>query len=124
MANELETLPFGNGNPEIPNWSVGQKVIVRGFNTERIATITRITDGRNGTVYVGDAKYDSCGHERGGNQGRYSSFQKTWIKVPTVEEIQKVNIKIIRSRIMGMSMKDIPDDKILKIWEIIKPEKT
>ena len=50
---------------ELGEWKVGEKVVVDRRMREYIRPITKITDGRGGTIYVENSKYDSKGWERG-----------------------------------------------------------
>jgi len=54
---------------ELGGWKIGQECLLGGssLNPDSIVKVTRITDGRDGTIYVGDTAFDTHGSQRGGD---------------------------------------------------------
>jgi len=56
---------------ELGDWKVGQEVYLDQTNGfKAIKRIERITDGRNGTIYVYGYSFDKQGHQRGDSWNR------------------------------------------------------
>jgi hypothetical protein len=62
---------------ELGKWKVGQKVTLRGNNSLSIKPITKITDGRGGTIYAGDYKFDERGRERTSDSWHFRTITLT-----------------------------------------------
>ena len=73
---------------ELGEWKVGQEVIVYGSgfaHTNTISKITRITDGRGGTIYIEKTAYDRWKHERTSD-----SWYSKYIKIATESDKEEV----------------------------------
>lgn len=101
---------------ELGQWKVGQQVYIEGSSLRCIKTISRITDGRDGTIYVNDKggigaySFDIHGWERGGNEWRRVHI------VPATEEHKKM-LKAMwaRTRLQAIKWSELSDDKALEI---------
>jgi hypothetical protein len=83
MANDLQ---------ELGEWKVGMEVVVNGpYNSRKISKISKITDGRGGTVLVDDKTYDARGFGRGGDVWtRYHIVPLTpELKMEVILEVRK-----------------------------------
>lgn len=128
-AKELQTI----SSPDNKNiWTVGGKVAVskRGYDTA-IRTISRITDGRGGTIYIpctnmlgnvtGEDAYDLYGRGRGG--GDWDS-----ITIRPIGEIEETEIKKkflankLRQGLQKKGWSGVPDDIIIGIYEYLKTQ--
>ena len=94
---------------ELGEWKVGLPVLLTkgGIGSyESITKITRITDGRGGTVYAGDLSFDIHGRGRSGDKWHSANIQ------PATEED--------RIRIRGMNARN----RLSKIkWHELDPKK-
>lgn len=67
-------------------WTTGQQIIVYGgMGYRKITKIDRITDGRDGTIYVGKDAFDKHGSMRGGD-----IWNRSHIVPATEKEIQEI----------------------------------
>ena len=86
-------------------WEVGQKVIYSSQMGESIVAITRITDGRGGTVYVGKEMFDASGQARGGG-----SWSTRSIHPLTEEKKNSIIGANVRAKLSGFNWNTLPDD--------------
>ena len=108
---------------KLGEWYVGQKVIEETHLSKRLTTITRITDGRGGTLYteykslgatVNINAYDKDGWMRGGG-----AWSKSRIQPATPEAVKELKVQITRRKIEQISWRKIPDDTILEIKDFL-----
>lgn len=103
---------------ELDKWKVGQEVIVsRGSYNERLAKITRITSGRDGTVFVSDIAFDLLGHERG---NRDNVWSRAYMYPATSEDIEKIAVKNRRAKVCSYHWDNLSDDQITYIFKLIQ----
>jgi len=117
-TEELKELTGQMGFGQHATWTVGQTVIVRNHGSlsdQRVTTITRITSGRGGTIYVGDLAYDSRGHQRGSDTWGGSSLYPA-----TPEAVKEIKSAKARKLLAGFPWSKLSDDDILKLWEEVK----
>jgi hypothetical protein len=86
-------------------WTVGQKVIVYGTQTRHVGEISRITDGRGGTIYVGEASYDINGHQRGS-----TLWGGSHLELSTPEALQAIRAERAKNLLSKFNWHSLPDD--------------
>lgn len=102
---------------ELDKWKVGQAVVVyRGRNDEYLSKVTRITNGRNGTIYVNDLSFDLQGWERG-NQDHWN---RTSISPATGEDIARIIAANRRTKVCTYRWRDLSDDQITSVFKLIQ----
>lgn len=127
MANELQQLAKKDGSLL---WVVGGKVLVEtGGGNRYIETIGRITDGRDGTIYLVPRKplaegekqesYDVGGYLRGGSM--WNRCRCTPI-TPEQEIAFRHEFKVtaFRRRLAKADWTKVPDDEVEKIYTILR----
>jgi len=108
MPNQLQ---------ELGQWKVGQLVLVSsgGINSyEGISPITKITDGREGTIIVGEMLFDVNGKERTTDQW----YGKT-IRPATEEDRIRIRGKNARNRIYKVKWLELDPAKAIEIEKIL-----
>lgn len=107
---------------ELGQWKVGNKVIVshRGssLQPDYTAPISRITDGRNGTVYIKvkrsleeiERAYDKNGFERGGDV-----CSSSIIEPATPEKIEKLVAERTKIRLRYFDWNKLTDTQALQL---------
>lgn len=102
-------------------WHVEDKVVISGRITDTLGQISRITSGRNGTVYVkalnGNAEiaYDSEGNMRSS-----SSWSVGNIRLATDEDIKSIQASIKKTKLNSFDMKELTDDDAIEIIALIR----
>ena len=102
---------------ELGQWKVGQMVLVIGsMNSgyEGIKPISRITDGRGGTIYVEDKAYDIYGGLRGGD-----TWNKWNIQPATDADAIRIRGTNARRRIANFKWNDLDPAKAVEIEKIL-----
>jgi len=61
---ELKGTPSYRHYSKGVTWTVGMEVFIQSDRHMSIRPISRITDGRGGTIYVGESAYDKSGRKR------------------------------------------------------------
>ena len=99
-----------NGESVKHTWEVGQKVVLSTSMGEGVATITRITDGRGGTVYVGKEMFDASGSLRGGD-----TWQRRKIEPLTQEKYNEILAQNIREKLKRFNWGSLPNEIAIEI---------
>jgi hypothetical protein len=105
---------------ELGPWKVGQEVALSypsPQNRDAIKSIERITDGRNGTIYVDNMAFDVHGRERTSNQWTFHSIS---VLTPEVKEnIIKTNRKnkLVQFKFSSLTI-DQASNLVLKMREM------
>jgi len=99
---------------ELGDFKVGQQVYcVSRASTANISVIDRITDGRNGTIYVNGISYDAKGHQRG-------DIWSTGTITPATEEHRRSMIaKRARYRLAKYEWQKLSDDDAILIEKLL-----
>ena len=105
---------------ELGQWKVGQEVVLSypaPQDRETIKTIERITDGRNGTIYVDNMAFDLHGRQRNSNSWTFFSIS---VVTPDIKEgIIKKNRRIKLRQFDFKSLTfDQASDLVLKMREM------
>ena len=99
---------------ELGNWKLGQKVLVSNNYGDSIIAIDRITNGRNGTIYIKDLSFDISGHQRGG--GTWNSYI---IKPATEEDIIRIKGRNSISRLSKINWSKLSPAKAIEIEDLL-----
>jgi len=104
---------------ELEQWKVGQKVIVHGNSNgcfrDSIATITRITDGRGGTIYTDDYAFDLRGCERSSD-----TWHSKFIEPATEEDRMRIKGEVSKSWLVGYRWPNLTGEQAIKIEALLK----
>ena len=102
---------------ELGQWKVGMRVLHTGSSIggESIYTVSRITDGRGGTIYIGNDAYDIEGSSRGG-----STWHHTHISPATAEDIQRIKGKVANSYLRNYDWQELTGEQSLRAEEALK----
>jgi hypothetical protein len=106
---------------ELGKWKVGQTVCVKHRDNVEIDIISRITDGRGGTLYLTNSEksFDLEGLSRGKTNcpvwGRY-----TYISEVNKQEIENIKTNSIRTSLSKINWHEVSNEKILQINEFLK----
>ena len=99
---------------ELGDFKVGQQVYCESRLNTSISTIDRITDGRNGTIYVNGTSYDSKGYQRG-------DIWATGTITPATEEHKRSMIaKRARYRLARYEWQKLSDDNAIAIEKLLR----
>lgn len=121
-AKELQEITATDGTV----WKVGDKVLLTrcGLAGEAICPITRITDGRGGTIYVGDGNlatgepyeipFDLKGNKRASND-----WSTTGIQLATDEDYTRIRRKRMRNRIANVAWGSLPLEVAEKVYNAL-----
>ena len=113
-ANKLEKIEH-NGI----TWTVGDKVVVRTNHNSYIAIISRITDGRGGTIYVksknGENNFDLLGNQRGTDIWNGSIIERA-----TQEDTKLMRGKIAISRLKNFNWASLSPELAIEIRDFLK----
>jgi hypothetical protein len=104
---------------ELGQWKVGQIVVSHSGGTggvERLLKITRITDGRGGTIYIEDIAFDLYGHERTSN----SAWHSKSISPATEEDIKRIVLEDMRRYLQNFDWSKQSDVQVSLVYKIIK----
>ena len=100
-------------------WVTGQKVVVDRCQSESIRTISRITKGWGGTVYVKEGEsetaFDRFGHQRGGG-----TWSQALIKPATESDIIRVKGKIARNQLARFNWSELDPLKAIGIRDKLR----
>ena len=101
---------------ELGEWKVGQKVLLRFGNMgqESITSITRITDGRGGTIYLNDMAFNVNGSQRGGGV-----WDRSHISVGTEADVIRIRGKNARYRLSKVSWMELDPAKAIEIEKLL-----
>jgi len=107
MAKELQ---------ELGNWKVGMLVYDNGnsYRPESLTRITRITDGRGGTIYVGESSFDINGSQRGSD-----TWSKQRIQVATPVDLQRIKENNAIERLSRFDWKSLRGDQAVIIQDTL-----
>ena len=115
---KLEKLDGPNGIV----WMVGDKAVVVARHFEFIVTITRITNGRGGTIYAKAARedapeiaYDSKGRQRGSDSWNHND-----ISPATQEDITRIRAKVARLQLSRFSWVNLHPDIAMEIRDYLR----
>lgn len=79
-----------------------------------ITKITRITDGRGGTIYVGEAPrekvFDIRGHQRG-----ETGFSGSYIRIATLEDSKKLALDIRKRKLESFNFHGLTPEQCSEI---------
>lgn len=107
---------------ELGEWKVGMEALMEhggsSLSPDEIVVVSRITDGRNGTIYIKSRNpavtteyaFDTHGNQRGG--GAWSS---AYIKPLTEEMRTKLQQQNRRSKLVHFKWKELPFEQSDKI---------
>ena len=103
---------------ELGEWTVGKRVVVEYMGTsamagKKLAYISRITTGRDGTIYVNDTPYTKEGRSRGGND----SWGGSRIYPATAQDIQSIVVESNRNFFRNLNWDKLSDETILALRE-------
>lgn len=107
-------MPKAKELQELGEWKVGQEVLIRGSGLS-IRPITRITDGRGGTIYAGDNSFDKNGRQRGGDGWLYLRY----ITPVTEEDRIEITGKNARFRISHVEWHNLEPSKAIEIEKLL-----
>jgi hypothetical protein len=104
-------------------WAVGDKVIVSDRLSEYVATITRITDGRGGTIYTKkinrenapEIAYDTTGRGRGAD-----IWNTKDIHPATQEDISRIKGKVARLQLSNFKWIQLSPDIAIEIRDYLR----
>lgn len=102
---------------ELGQWKVGQAVLLTmggANNTESVVPITQITDGRGGTIYVGDYLFDANGHQRTSNE-----WTRAYIQPAVEADITRIKGKNARYRISKVDWRSLDPVKAIEIEKLL-----
>ena len=102
---------------EIGQWKVGQPVLVQmggASRRESIAPISKITDGRGGTIYVGEQLFDTDGHQRTSD-----SWNRAFIQPATEADVIRIKGKNARFRIANYDWQNLDPSKAIEIEKLL-----
>lgn len=101
---------------ELGQWKVGQKVLLTTGNIrqESIVPITKITDGRGGTIYVGNMLFDIMGAQRGND-----IWYKSYIAPATEEDAMRIRGKNSRHRLSKVKWLELDPKKAIEIEKLL-----
>ena len=102
---------------ELGGWKVGMTVLVTeggAGNYESITPITRITDGRGGTIYAKNLSFDIHGRERSGD-----SWHITHIQPATDEDRIRIRGKNARHRLSKINWNELDPKKAIEIEALL-----
>jgi hypothetical protein len=110
-----ETITMAKEIQEIGQWKVGMLVIDNGNAgcPERIMKIDRITDGRNGTIHIGNTAFDINGRQRGGDAWSMH------ISPATDEDIHRVKGSVAKRRLGSFNWDSITGDQALQLEQVL-----
>jgi hypothetical protein len=110
---------------KLGNFVVGQDVLVTTTYEEYLSAITRITDGRGGTIYVKKPKsgveqaYNQHGNSRGGD-----GWHTSTIRVPTQEDLNNLKrrqyVQACKEAFLKINFNDIGMPHLKELYEVIK----
>lgn len=101
---------------EIGEWKVGQKVLVVGgrINREGIYPIERITDGRGGTIYVGNTSFNATsGRQIGGDTCAF------YMRAATEEDYLRIRGKNAAYRLSQIQWSKLDPAKVIEIEKLL-----
>ena len=101
---------------ELGQWKVGQPVLIQGRMIEAIRPIERITDGREGTIYVCGDSYDIHGRQRGGDI--YWSYKN--ISIATQEDLDRIRGKNAQNQLKRFQWSNLKPEDAIKIRDELK----
>ena len=99
---------------ELGQWKLGQKVLISNTETESITSITKITDGRDGTIYVSDKKFNVNGKQR-----HAEVWHKFYIEVAKEEDYIRIKGKNARYRLSKVKWLDLEPTKALEVQKLL-----
>ena len=105
---------------ELGKWKVGHKAVLQQFlGTESIQTITRITNGRGGTIYVSisknsDVAFDINGTERGG-----ANWHPRTIQPATDEDIKQIRCNYIKFLLKQYDWSKLTEEQTINFFEYL-----
>lgn len=117
---------------ELGKWKVGQKVLITGSGGsggyEAVRPITRITDGRGGTIYVDikpqiahsityvphELSFDEHGSERGGD-----TWSRKHIDIATEADTIRIKGKNAMKRLACVEWQNLTPEKALEIEKLL-----
>ena len=103
-AKELNELPSKcRENPFV--WTVGQKIVESIGENKSIKAISRITDGRGGTIYVSGTAYDASGRQRGGD-----IWYGSHISPATDADYKELAGSVSKARLSRFRWGNLPDE--------------
>jgi hypothetical protein len=114
-AKELDRLEVNDNL----TWEVGQRVVVDRRMNESIRTVTRITDGRDGTVYVKEGKSETA-FDRFGNQRGADTWSRARMEPATESDVKRVKGKIARNQLSRFEWHELDPDKALEIRDLLR----
>jgi len=106
MAKELN---------ELGAWKVGQRVVAGRAGAEHLDKITRITDGRGGTIYIDTMAFDIRGRRRGED----SMWESTGIYPATDRDIKRIVVKGKRQFLYSNPWASLTDDQIIQVYDLV-----
>lgn len=114
-AKELDRLEV---NDEL-TWEVGQKVVVDRRMIESIRTISRITDGRDGTIYVKEGNSETA-FDRFGNQRGADTWSRARMDPATESDVKRVKGKVARHQLARFDWVNMDPNKAMEIRDLLR----
>ena len=100
---------------ELGEFKVGDKVCIEGdLGRKCISTITKISDGRGGTIYASEMLFDKNGSQRGAD-----TWHKSYMRVATEADVIDIRGKNARNRISKYKWLDLDPAKALEIEKLL-----
>jgi hypothetical protein len=101
---------------ELGKWKVGQNILVSGnYGYEAIRPITKITDGRDGTIYAAGLLFDVNGRQRGNDLFTARSY----IEIATEADAINIKGKNARKRLSKYDWIKLDPVKAIEIEKIL-----
>lgn len=102
-------------------WHIADVVVMNNNSGDYLGKITRITSGRDGTIYVSangstsENAYDSYGHQRSS-----STWTRGNIRLASTEDIAKIYGRIRKSKLNAFDMNQLSDEDAKNIIELLR----
>jgi hypothetical protein len=111
-------MPKAKELQELGKWKVGMLGYDNGssITSPSVVKITRITDGRGGTLYInsGEKTFDISGNERGG-----SPWHRRHIEPATEEDLRNIQGRVIKSRLTAFNWRRLSNENAVKVEEFL-----
>jgi len=114
-------MPKAKELQELGKWKVGMLGYDNGSSLAgpSVVKITRITDGRGGTLYINSGRlsektFDINGNERGG-----STWHRRHIEPATEEDLLNIQGMVIKSRLTAFNWRRLSNENAVKVEEFL-----
>jgi hypothetical protein len=107
-------MPKAKELQELGQWKVGQYVTINSRYGKSICPITKITDGRGGTIYAGNSKFDERGNLRGGD-----IWNTETITLATDEDRIEIKGRNAKYRLSEVDWSKLNNSKAIEIEKLL-----